>query len=165
DTDGHILFFSTAFYTSTFSRKRLNTYSLFNSSLEFPILEMDASESMEVLHIFETVNRETKNPTLSTKELLRNHIDTLLIYFYRYKGSRISFTHEKKLVQDQFEELEILIEKHFKKHRKSNFYAEKMNMSMKQLSSLTKKTVAKTSSQLVLDRVILEAKRLLTHSD
>ena len=36
---------------------------------------------------------------------------------------------------------------------------------MKQLNGFCKKSVGKTSSQLILDRVLLEAKRLLTHAD
>ena len=46
-----------------------------------------------------------------------------------------------------------------------SFYAHQMNISMKQLNTLCKNTVSKTSSQLILERVILEAQRLLTHSD
>lgn len=165
DTDGHILFFSTDFYTSTFSRKRLNSYSLFNSILEFPALKINSFEAGEIIYLFEKINQETKQPTWSTKELLKNYIDTLLIYLYRYKGSKTSFSQEEKLVHDQFQQLELLIEDHFKRHREVNFYADQMSLSLKQLNGLCKNTVSKTSSQLILDRVILEAQRLLTHSD
>ena len=165
ETEGHILFFSTDFYTSTFSRKRLNDYSLFNSIVEFPKLEIDTPETSEVLFFFEKIDQETKSPNWSTKDLLRNYIDTLLILLYRYKGSKTSFSPEEKLVHNQFQQLELLIDNHFKKHREASFYADQMSLSMKQLNSLCKNTVSKTSSQLILDRVILEAQRLLTHSD
>ncbi len=165
NTDGHILFFSTEFYTSTFSRKKLNDYALFNSILEFPTLEIDAKETKEISSIFTKIDQENCHPTFFTKDLLKNYIDILLILLYRYNGEKTSFSPEEKLVYNQFQELEILIDTHFKKHREASFYADQMSLSMKQLNSLSKKTVSKTSSQLILDRVILEAQRLLTHSD
>ena len=164
-TDGHILFFSTDFYTSTFSRKRLNDYSLFNSISAFPRLEIDVPESREILFFFDKIDQETKTPNWSTQNLLRNYIDTLLILLHRYNGSKTSFSREEKLIHTQFQQLELLIENDFKNHREASYYAAQMNLSMKQLNALCKNAVAKTSSQLVLDRVILEAKRLLTHSD
>ncbi|RAI86973.1 AraC family transcriptional regulator [Algoriphagus yeomjeoni] len=164
-TDGHIIFFSGEFYTSTFPRKRLNTYSVFNSIVDFPALKIGSEEAKEVLYLVEKIDQETKKPTWHTKELLKNYIDTLLIFFYRYKGSKTSFSKKEKLFHEQFQELELLIEDHFKKHREASFYADKMNLSLKQLNSLCKNTVSKTSSQLIMDRVILEAQRLLTHSD
>lgn len=164
-TDGHILFFSSDFYTATFTRKRLNTYSLFNSTSPFPKLEFDSAETSEILSFFEKIDQENNSPTWFTKDLLRNYIDTLLILMYRYKGRQTSFSTQEKLVHNQFQQLELLIEKDFKKHREASYYAEQMNLSLKQLNSLCKNAIAKTSSQLVMDRVILEAKRLLTHSD
>ncbi|WP_192348056.1 AraC family transcriptional regulator [Algoriphagus sp. Y33] len=165
DTDGHILFFSADFYSSVFPRIRLNRYGLFNSTLAFLKLEIQSSDEKEILCIFDKTYQETQNPTWATMDLLRNFTDTLLIYFYRYKGKRTSCSQEEKLVNDQFEKFEMLVDNYFKKHREASFYADKMKLSMKQLNGFCKKSVGKTSSQLILDRVLLEAKRLLTHAD
>lgn len=164
DTDGHIIFFSGEFYTSTFPRKRINAYSVFTSNVEFPILKIGSVQAQEILCLFEKIDLETISPTWHTKELLINYIDTLLILMYRYKGSNASLSKKEKLFHEQFQELELLIEDHFKKHREASFYADTMNLSLKQLNSLCKNTVSKTSSQVIMDRVILEAQRLLTHS-
>ena len=40
-----------------------------------------------------------------------------------------------------------------------------MNLSLKQVSHLCKKTVDKTPTEMLTDRIILEAKRLIIHSD
>ena len=165
DSDGHILFFSADFYTALYPRKRLNEYSLFNSILEFPRLETDLASAKEIISFFKKIEGEDNQTTLFTKDLLRNYIDILLILFYRFKSSRISFTEKEKLSHSQFQELELLIDTHFKNHREVSFYADQMNLSMKQLNTICKNTVSKTSSQLILERVVLEAQRLLTHSD
>ncbi|WP_057939172.1 AraC family transcriptional regulator [Algoriphagus resistens] len=165
DSDGYILFFSADFYTAAFSRKRLNEYSLFNSILAYPRLETDSAQAKEITSFFEKIDQENSQPTLFTKDLLRNYIDILLVLLYRFKVSKGSFSKQEKLIHNQFQELELLIDTHFKKHREASFYADQMSMSMKQLNTLCKNTVSKTSSQLILGRVILEAQRLLTHSD
>lgn len=165
DSDGYILFFSADFYSATFSRKRLNEYSLFNSILEFPRMDIDSIKAREITSFLEKIAKENSEPTLFTKDLLRNYIDVLLVLLYRVKNSELSFSKKEKLSHNQFQELELLIDTHFKKHREVSFYADQMNISMKQLNTICKNTVSKTSSQLILDRVILEAQRLLTHSD
>ncbi len=165
ESDGHILFFSADFYTAIFSRKRLNDYSLFISSLEFPRLEIDSDQAKEIIALFEKIELETSHPTFFTKDLIRNYIDTLLIFLHRFMGSKVALSKEEKLIYNQFQELELLIDTNFKKHREVSFYADQMNISMKQLNTICKNTVSKTSSQLILDRVILEAQRLLTHSE
>lgn len=165
DSDGYILFFSADFYTAAFSRKRLNEYFLFNSIFAYPRLETDSAQTKEITSFFEKIDQENSQPTLFTKDLLRNYIDILLVLLYRFKVSKGSFSKQEKLIHNQFQELELLIDTHFKKHREASFYADQMSMSMKQLNTLCKNTVSKTSSQIILGRVILEAQRLLTHSD
>ncbi len=165
DANGHILFFSSDFYCSVFTRKRLNLFIFFHSSFNSRYLRISAEEMTEVLFIFERVRREVENPNWSGMELLKNYTDLLLINFYRFYSSKTAFLEEKIQSYDQFQNLEDLIEESFKKHREASFYAELMNLSLKQLNALSKKTVAKTISQLIMERVILESQRLLIHSD
>ncbi|SFA91356.1 AraC family transcriptional regulator [Algoriphagus aquimarinus] len=165
DSDGHILFFSAAFYASLFSRSRLKGYSLFNSSQAFPHLETGSLEKDEIFNVFGKILVETSNPQWATNDLLRNYIDVLLIYFQRFKAKKNPYSKDEKIVYDQFQQVEMLLESNFKQHREAGFYAEKLNLSLKQLNALCKRTVSKTITQLVLDRVILEAQRLLIHAD
>jgi AraC-like DNA-binding protein len=119
----------------------------------------------EVLFIFERIRREVENPNWSGMDLLRNYTDLLLINFYRLYNSKTTFSEESIQSYDQFQNLEDLIDKSFKQHREASFYADAMNLSSKQLNAMSKKSVGKTISQLILERVILETQRLLTHSD
>jgi AraC family transcriptional activator of pobA len=165
DADGHILFFSSDFYVSVFSRRRLNRFVFFNSSFNSRHLRISAEEMSEVLFIFERIRREVENPNWSGMDLLRNYTDLLLINFYRLYNSKTTFSEESIQSYDQFQNLEDLIDKSFKQHREASFYADAMNLSSKQLNAMSKKSVGKTISQLILERVILETQRLLTHSD
>lgn len=44
------------------------------------------------------------------------------------------------------------------------FYADKLNITTKHLNRITKETLYKTTTDLITEKVILEAKRLLVHS-
>lgn len=51
------------------------------------------------------------------------------------------------------------VEVHFKEQRKSSFYADTLSLSAKRLNELTRETFSKTVSQMINERLILEAKR------
>lgn len=62
------------------------------------------------------------------------------------------------------ESLENLINIHFYKEKFPKFYAQKLSITTKHLNRVVKKTINKTTSQLISERIILEAKRLIVHS-
>jgi AraC family transcriptional activator of pobA len=51
------------------------------------------------------------------------------------------------------------IETHFRKQRHAEFYARQLSISAKRLNELTRESFGKTISQMITDRLILEAKR------
>lgn len=52
-----------------------------------------------------------------------------------------------------------LVEVHYRKQRRADFYAGQLSMSAKRLNELTRSAFGKTISQLINDRLVLEAKR------
>ncbi len=58
-----------------------------------------------------------------------------------------------------------LLENNFYKNWSVSDYADKLAVSTKTLNSITKKQSGKTVSQTIADRIILEAKRRLTHTN
>jgi AraC family transcriptional activator of pobA len=67
------------------------------------------------------------------------------------------------LYLQKYDELLKLIDLEFVRLKSPKDYAERMNMSVKHLNRICQETVAKTTSELINERVILEAKRLLSH--
>jgi len=165
DANGYILFFSSAFYTSVFTVERFNKFSFFHSNLSTPIAHLQKDELIEFTSYFKKINSEVNHPQLETHHLLKNYIDILLTLALRAYLIQYPVLLKQKATYSSFKKLEHLISNHFTLHREASFYAEGMNMSLKQLNTVTKKAVGKTVSQLIFDRIILEAKRLLVHSD
>lgn len=59
----------------------------------------------------------------------------------------------------------VLIERHFKEEKLVNFYASKLNISPNYLNIICKKNLGVSATQLIQQRVLLEAKRLLQSTD
>ena len=51
------------------------------------------------------------------------------------------------------------IENNFRRQRKADFYANELSLSAKRLNELTRESFGKTISQMINERLILEAKR------
>jgi AraC-like DNA-binding protein len=97
--------------------------------------------------------------------MIRLYLNVLFLELSRIYNKKdeqnIIYSHE--LVQ--LNRFETLVNKHFKEHKSLIFYADIISISLKQLSYLCKKVINKTPSEIILDRVILEAKRLVIHTD
>lgn len=59
----------------------------------------------------------------------------------------------------------MLIERHYKEEKLVTFYASKLNLSANYLNILCKKNLSISATQLIQQRVLLEAKRLLQSTD
>jgi AraC-like DNA-binding protein len=62
------------------------------------------------------------------------------------------------------ESLENLINMYFYTEKLPKFYANKLNITTKHLNRVVTQTLNKTTSQLIAERILLEAKRLIVHS-
>ncbi|WP_373396727.1 helix-turn-helix transcriptional regulator [Algoriphagus halophilus] len=165
DTKGHILFFSQSFYTSIFSLAKLNNFTFFNSNLSIPVLNLESAQFNQLASNFEKVEEEIVHPNWSSMDFLKSYTNILLTISYRYYLDQNPQLKSQTPYLDQFQKLEKIIEEAFSVQRDVNFYASQMNMSLKQLNLLTQKKTGKPISQLLMERVILESKRLLVHSD
>ena len=57
-----------------------------------------------------------------------------------------------------------LIEEDYKHYHTANYYADKLNLSVKHLNNIISKEMGKTASALIRDRITLEIKRLLSYT-
>lgn len=57
-----------------------------------------------------------------------------------------------------------LIDTHFKEQHVSGFYAAQLSMTVRQLNQLSRRSLGKTTSQLIDERILTEAKRLLVET-
>lgn len=99
-------------------------------------------------------------------EMLLVLLKRLIIYVTRL--ARIGYVPEKKLQDERFHiirKFNLLVEANFKTEHSVSFYAEQLCKAPKTLSNLFAIFNQKTPSQIVQDRITVEAKRLLCYTD
>lgn len=101
-------------------------------------------------------------------ELLRIYLKAFLIQVQRRKNEIEGITEKTPFVieQKRFKLIRFvnLIDQNFTKGLAVSDYALHLNVSSRTLSDLTNQILGKTPSQMIQERIILEAQRLLSHS-
>lgn len=98
-------------------------------------------------------------------EMLRSLLKRLLISSTRLLKNDMPDPSIKQPQMDLIREFNIHVEKHFKEFHKVKDYANLLHKSPKTLSNLFSKHINKSPLNLINERIMLEAKRLLLYSD
>src|SRR5688572_18759847 len=136
---------------------------LFNNVYSPPITAIDAVSAGTLKLVLEQIKKEMQNPALAQYELLVSYLKIFLIIAARLKADQQNVTAEEAQDKEPFilQNLKDAIEEHFKtKHSASN-YADLLNISTKALAKITKTHFNKTLTELISERIIMEAKREL----
>lgn len=137
---------------------------LFNNIYSPPITYIDASSEGTLKMVIERIKTEMQNPALAQYELLVSYLKIFLITASRLKAQQqpeaanASADNKEPFI---LQNLRDAIEEHFRtKHSASN-YAELLNITPKALAKITKTHFNKTLTDLISERIIIEAKREL----
>lgn len=166
DADGFVFFHTGEFYDSWFTHKQVDDYPFFSQIEHSPMLQLDITQLKSITDLFERTLREYNAEDTGLKNRLLIAL-TDLVYL---EVSRISLSIEPNAIAhspayvDKLRQLQKLINRHYKTTKSPTGYAGKMNMTAKHLNRICNETIGKTTTDLIAERVVLEAKRLLTHS-
>ncbi len=163
--DGFIFFHSKEFYDMHYTAHKLRTFPFYYSYQNPPLLDLPENDS-EVKNKYQNLYREYIDSKPFRELKIVNIINDIYITLARRYTADVdiaNYSHPNYLkILEQFEQL---IEKYYDKQKLPKFYADKLNITTKHLNRIAKETVNKTTNQLISERVILEAKRLIVHSN
>ena len=95
-------------------------------------------------------------------EIIQSNLDILCIEYARQSANpAVATTASLSYTQERFEDFLELLQKHITTHKQVAEYLGLMHLSAYQLNGITKSSVGKSASELIIDQVILEAKRYL----
>lgn len=137
---------------------------LFNNIYQPPFTRIDESSKSIMMMLIEQMRSETKKAALAQYEILVSYLKIFLITSSRLRTEQQPEALE--LVSDLKEpfilqHLKEAIEKDFKKKHSASDYAEALNISAKALAKITKNYFNRTITELISERIIIEAKREL----
>ncbi|QTE21702.1 AraC family transcriptional regulator [Polaribacter cellanae] len=166
EPEGFIFFHSQELYELKFLDHTLSSFPFFYSNQNPPLLELPQKEIPALNLKFKEIYNEYKQQKLLKELKIINLINSIYIDLTRTYTANVNF---KKLTSPSYlvilEKLENLINENFYTKKLPKFYANQLNISTKHLNRVVKKTINKTTNQLISERIILEAKRLIIHSE
>jgi len=161
-----IIFTESFFFASKADLFFLKSTPLFDHLLDGTALRLRSPSCAPIISTFEAIERELQNPIDSRQQaILKNLLHNLLLLAEREirnqglpdakKGPDLDYT---LLFRD-------VLDKQFREVKSVSRYARQIHVSEKRLNQATSQILGRTPKQLIDDRVMLEAKRLLVHSE
>lgn len=164
---GYLLMFKREFYSLVYQTKDLLFELPFlNNNTSKPILELEQDEFLEFLELIDSIKRENTKDHDLKDNIVRSYLHIFLlkckVAFYEKRLStgtnvNMSFVHV-----NQFK---YLLEKNFKELHFVKDYADLLALSPFQLNKMVENITGKNASDLIINRIVLEAKRLLAFTN
>ena len=162
---GYIFFHTQEFYEFNFVNASLSQFPFYFSIENPSILNLSDAMIAHFKYLFHQINEEHYGDEVYKYQKLTSLIDQLYIDLTRYYTSSIPVIRKtSKTYLKALENFHAAVEKHFREEKSVQFYADQLNITPKHLNRITKATINKTSSDVIKERVLLEAKRMLVHS-
>lgn len=167
DYHGYLIVFSREFYSlDTFHQDLLDSLPFFNNQTLLPVLDLDQDSFKELLQLINVIEKESRSGQLMTKEILRSYLQILLLkcrqFYFRRFAERVKM-HDPHFAQVQH--FNNLVEKKFSELHLVQEYAALMAISPATLNKHVKKITGYTAGEILMNRLILQAKRLLIYTD
>jgi len=137
----------------------LDLFKIFNVQGEFSCLRLNEAAAVELSEIFSLLEKEYANHNMTMVKAL---LKVFLLKLIQVKEH--DFT-SQDIHQKRVYEFLMLLESNYQQVRNTDFYAGKLGISSKRLNQILKDKLDKTGMQLIHDRIILEAKRSIIHSE
>jgi len=166
DIEGDLILFTDNFFCrNNDDLKFLHSTVLFNDLLDNAPLKFGAKKRY-FTDAIETMKSELMNQSKEFHyEILQNILHNFLIEAHREKRKRGSRELPKGANLDYTLLLNELIDKYFLTIKSVKEYADMIHVSEKRLSKATSAILGRSPKEIISERVILEAKRLLVHTN
>lgn len=165
DIDGYIFSHTSDFYDLHYSHNRMHQFPFFYSIQNTPHLALDAKNSKKTEALFQKLFEEYHTKNNFQQQLILSYIDIIYVELSRlYLEENTQKIIRSNSYSEKFQQFEDLIEKNYITEKSPSQYADWMNISPKHLNRITKTVIGKTASEVIADRIILEAKRRFLHT-
>jgi len=139
---------------------------LFNNLSNMPMTRLKADDMVRVDNIFGALREELNEEQGQQEEMLRIYLKQLIIFATRLWKVQELGERERSLENDTnfFRQFSLLVETHYKEKHAVSDYAEILGLAPKTLTHKLRRMNLSHPNEVIKDRIILEAKRLLIHT-
>lgn len=167
ESEGYIVRFSPAVfqYEQDFMNHVLDTC-LFDSKSSCPVIQLDQNNKTIFDNLFKQLHEEYLIQDINASEIICSYLKILISQINRIKRKASSNQVPINDVSYKlFRALKIAIEKNYKEEHSVQFYADMLNVQPRALNAAIRKYAERSTRELIQERLLLEAQRILFHED
>ncbi|MDH5034962.1 helix-turn-helix domain-containing protein [Chryseobacterium cucumeris] len=164
-----LLFYNRDFYCIQIHDKEVACDGLlFHNVFEIPFVELDDSETSLIKSLFQNIQDELEGKDSSAEEMIRTYVKQIIIRATR-KWKKQNLDNDTLKIPgselDIFRDFSRHLEIHFREKHNVADYAELLHIAPKTLTHKFKNLKLEPPNQFIINRILLEAKRLLFYTD
>lgn len=162
---GHAITFTEEFYSLYASQKSiLREFAFLYGISNIPIINASNQLYKKVLRLTKDIYIEFESSESNKNDVIANYLLILLYFLKRFVTSQDA----NDLFQNSYpliNQFLILVEENYVKMKNVRDYAVQLNVTSNYLNYLSRKITGKSAGNIIRERLVLEAKRNLIHSD
>lgn len=134
---------------------------LFNNIYLKPFVSLKKEVFCEIETIIDKMKSEMASQNSFSEAIVKTYLQLILAICSKEKSITLDHSLVHKTFDKSILEFSSILEEHFIKEKKTSFYANYLHLSSSLFSKKIKQQFGKTPSQLIQERTVLEAKKLL----
>ncbi|WP_306619403.1 helix-turn-helix domain-containing protein [Chryseobacterium ginsenosidimutans] len=162
-SEGNVLMFTQSFYNYVYTGNKVIKSDTALHDVA-PYILLSDQNLKDFSQTFDELQKEYLKNKLLRKEIICLLLKVFVLRYIRNSNKKDcidkSVDHKKEIVEN----FSTLVDQHYKNLKTTSKYAEKLNLTANYLNVLVKEKLDMSASQVIKNRVILEAERLLLHS-
>ncbi|MEO0472928.1 MAG: helix-turn-helix domain-containing protein, partial [Bacteroidota bacterium] len=162
---GYMVQFDAEFFSMRYNNHNLFEFPFF-SNYKKSSVHFSPEEFPAFLQLVRQMEDEYESEKSDQVKALRSYLNIVLIHCKRafplQIEPQVEEDHNAKLLIQSFT---LMIEEHFREKHLVREYAEMLNLTPNYLNVVCRERTGKSAGELIRDRIMLEAKRMLAHDD
>lgn len=161
---GYLIFFNADFFSMRYHDHELSQYPFYSTSQAVPVFQASSKELEEYIVLLESMLEEYENTPTDYLRAMRSLLNVFLIKCKRKYEKDDSLLEKKdKHNIEILKKFEQLVEGKYATNRLVKDYANVLLLTPNYLNSVCKKSKGVTAGEIIRERIMLEARRLLIH--
>ena len=165
DVDGYVIHFTLPFFQSFLLKNEyLEQFPFFSGLIDDAVIQIEPSLQQGIISLFENIITESENPARMGMDMIR----TLLLQIFILLNRTNTDNKEQQLPAYNYTLLKTfqkLIEKNFATLKLPKDYAELLYITPNHLNAICNDLLGISAGEVIRNRILLEAKRLLINLD
>jgi len=135
---------------------------LFNNVSKVPFIKPCKSDTQKLSFILDSLIEEFKNVNTAQHDMLQSYLKQFIIHSVRIQSE--NYPVDKNIETRLFKDFSTILEQNYKTIHSVTEYAKRLGISPKSLTKNFQKIGAQTPSDIIKNRIIIEAKRQLIYT-